>query len=96
MILERPKPPMKRSCAADLVPAGGFTLHQLFMCIHARTPWAKLIWEFGRWVHVSYDVAGTPDNRERFLLEAKRVNGKSGRSSVEYSILDPLELSDLG
>ena len=94
MILERPKAPLKRPCAADISPAGNFLLLDLFGYIHDNLPWARLIWEFGRWVHVSYDAAGVPTGRERFLLEAKHVN-KSGRRIVEYSVLDPSDLSKL-
>lgn len=45
-----------RGMAVDLVPQRA-TLQETFDWLRANTKFTQLIWEFGEWVHVSYDPA---------------------------------------
>ena len=47
------------SCAVDLVHP---RLGDLFRMLYWM-PWSKLIWEYDRWVHVSWDQNGPPPGR---------------------------------
>jgi hypothetical protein len=58
--------------ASDLVPVSA-PLRELFLWIFENAPFDQLIWEFGRWVHVSHSRL-EPGRRE--LLAAFHVPGQ--------------------
>jgi len=57
------------ACAADLVQDD---LGRLFKWLYVFAPWSKLIWEFDRWVHVSWSPRKV---RPREPLRAVRDDG---------------------
>ena len=64
--------------AADIV-VSGHTPGQVFNFIIDNLPYDQIIYEFGRWVHVSYK-----DNNNRFeKLEAYKQNGKTVYRRIE-------------
>jgi len=63
-----------KGMAADIVPTGGVTLEQLGKWIQDNCEFKQLIYEFGEWLHVSYD----PDDIRGQVLEAyKDSHGKT-------------------
>ena len=56
------------AAAADIVHAD---LGDLFRFIY-WLPWSKLIWEYGRWVHVSWSAAGPPPDRAPWIKDKSR------------------------
>ena len=77
------------ACAAD-VTAGD--LGDLFRCLY-WLPWSRLIWEFGEWVHVSYQLGDLPKDREP--LTALTVPDGEGRKTI-YRPMSFNEIYQLG
>ena len=75
--------------AADIIPLGiNVPLFDLFDYIYKNLPFDQLIWEFGSWVHVSYN-----SSPRRVVLVASAVPGKPRASYVEVG---PEQIAALG
>lgn len=67
-----------RGMAADIVPTHGMSLEQMGKWIQTNCKFTQLIYEFGEWLHVSYD----PDDLRNQVLEAYR----DSRGKTKYRI----------
>ena len=97
MIRVTPKGSLVTAVAFDIVPLRVSMTH-LFFWLWQKAPWARLIWEYGRWVHMSLDPEnGPPENREMYLMEAvrRRISTQRGsRWRTEYQRRRPTEFKD--
>ena len=59
--------------AADIIPMLG-KLQDLFVWLNHNADFDQLIWEFGKWIHVSHTMIGT---QRHGVLLAYRKNGKT-------------------
>ena len=75
--------------AADIITLGiNVRMFDLFEYIYKNLPFDQLIWEFGSWVHVSYN-----SSPRRIVLVASAVPGKPRASYVEVG---PDQIAALG
>lgn len=89
----RPAGPFKQTGAVDLIPLKA-TLWELWLCLYRLTPWAKIIWEFDRWVHVSYCTNIELAKMQRYSMRAtKELRADSGRQTTKYEVVTPTELA---
>jgi hypothetical protein len=84
------------SCAFDLYPLRT-NLLKLYQWMAEVGPTHKVIWEFGRWVHVSYKLEGDPQRR---LYRARRVvvgtlEDGSNRWITKYEPIRPEDIDSL-
>lgn len=71
-----------RGMAADIVPTGGVSVHKLGKWLQNNTKYTQLIYEFGEWIHVSYD----PEDLRREVLEAyKDEKGRTKYRTFKFT-----------